>query len=254
MVGNCTLVIPAHNEADRIANLLTAFDSWERESIVVVDNGSNDETASVAAKFGVVVLEEPRLGKGYAVARGVTWARTDDVFLCDADVSGITEAAFIELLATRHDEEVLARLSIRRPADRAPVTLLTAMPLLAALGLDDQIAEPIGGLALVSRAFITRQHLHGGWGFDIGLTIASLRCSDRIREVEVVGVTHRSKCLAEYEQMAKDVLRAGLQAAEVLPWSHADCVRCNKPADAWREDVNRASGQPGHRSPRPKPH
>jgi glycosyltransferase involved in cell wall biosynthesis len=227
MVENCTLVVPAYNEADQIHHVLAAFDNWTRKSVVVVDNGSDDSTASVAARFGVVVLHEPRRGKGFAVARAAAWASTDYLFLCDADIRGITESSVADLVATCRDGEVLARLSIRRPAESAAVTLLTAKPLLAALGMD-RVLEPIGGLALVSRQFLLNQHLPGGWGFDIALTVASLRSTRRIRELEASGITHRTRALGYYKQMAEDVIRAGLQSAERIPWSHEDCVRCQR--------------------------
>jgi glycosyltransferase involved in cell wall biosynthesis len=43
--------------------------------VVVVDNGSTDGTAQVAREAGAVVVDEPRLGYGYACAAGVRAAR-----------------------------------------------------------------------------------------------------------------------------------------------------------------------------------
>lgn len=52
MVEDCTVIVPALNEADNIAHVLGAFSNWRRDRIIMVDNGSDDRTASVAAELG----------------------------------------------------------------------------------------------------------------------------------------------------------------------------------------------------------
>ncbi|MDN8576754.1 glycosyltransferase family 2 protein [Corynebacterium sanguinis] len=62
------LVIPCLNDADLLAPCLDSV-SRQREPfdcVIVVDNGSTDNTADVARSYGAVVVSEPR--------RGVTWA------------------------------------------------------------------------------------------------------------------------------------------------------------------------------------
>jgi len=221
-VNDCTVVVPAFNESDSIQHLLAGFARWPRDRIIVVDNNSEDGTSSLAAEFGIVVLHESRCGKGFAVVTGAKWAQTDYLFLCDADIKGIAESSILSLMATIDDRDVLARLSIPRSAR---VTNFTAKPLLAALGMDS-VAEPIGGLALVSRQFLLEQHLPGGWGFDIGVTVSALRASGKIPEVETPGISHRQKATSSLKGMANEVLRAGLQSFGLIPWSHEDCTKC----------------------------
>jgi len=191
-VENCTLVVPALNEANNIQQVLDAFRHWPRNRFVVVDNGSDDATTAVAADFGVVVLQECRRGKGFAVVTGAKWASTDYVFMCDADIRGITESSVIDLMSALGERNPMGRLSIMRPPENSQVTHLTAKPLLAVLGMDC-VAEPIGGLTLVSRRFLVNRHLHGGWGFDIDLTISTLRTTGKIPEVEAPGISERKK-------------------------------------------------------------
>ena len=97
MPPRLSIILPAHNEQDRLPDSLTrilgflAAQSLEAE-IIVVENGSTDRTAEVAETFarsrpGLRVLRELRRGKGLAVRRGILAATGDYRFICDVDLS-----------------------------------------------------------------------------------------------------------------------------------------------------------------------
>ncbi len=81
-----SVVIPARNEAEHLPSCLAAL-RHQREApsfeLIVVDNGSTDETALVAQRFGARVISERRPGvaqarqTGFAAARGEIIASTD---------------------------------------------------------------------------------------------------------------------------------------------------------------------------------
>jgi glycosyltransferase involved in cell wall biosynthesis len=83
-----SIILPAYNEAEVIGSvveslLAIAGDDWE---IIVVDDGSTDETASRAAADGVTVVRHPyNKGNGAAVKTGLRAAAGDIVCLMDAD-------------------------------------------------------------------------------------------------------------------------------------------------------------------------
>ncbi|HKP72410.1 MAG TPA: glycosyltransferase, partial [Pyrinomonadaceae bacterium] len=96
-----SLVIPAYNEAARLGkSLRTAFEylnaqSYESE-LVVVDDGSGDETARIAEEAGArlagrvssrVIRLSPNRGKGHAVRTGLLAARAPIALFADADLS-----------------------------------------------------------------------------------------------------------------------------------------------------------------------
>lgn len=96
-----SVVIPAYNEAERLGPSLERVAGYLGErgaeyEILVVDDGSTDGTAAVAAGYedrGVRVLRQPRnLGKGAAVRRGVLASRGRRVLVSDADLSTPIEA------------------------------------------------------------------------------------------------------------------------------------------------------------------
>jgi glycosyltransferase involved in cell wall biosynthesis len=83
-----TVIIPALNEAGCIGDLVKAALAQPVSAVVVVDNGSTDDTAGAARRAGARVVREPRRGYGYACAVGVAAAADADalVFL-DGDYS-----------------------------------------------------------------------------------------------------------------------------------------------------------------------
>ena len=68
---NVTLIIPALNEAECIGPLLAELPAGLAQQVIVVDNGSTDDTAGAARRAGAFVVREPRRGYGYACAAGV---------------------------------------------------------------------------------------------------------------------------------------------------------------------------------------
>lgn len=87
-----TVVIPAYNEASRIAACLAALEQQRTSHavvVIVVDNGSTDETANVVlsgnGRLPIRLLYEPKKGRGAARRKGFSNCRTRIVLSTDAD-------------------------------------------------------------------------------------------------------------------------------------------------------------------------
>lgn len=99
-----SIVIPAYNERARIIATLDAVVScvrsngWNAE-VIVVNDGSTDETADLVRDFGcqapeVKLMENPsNRGKGYSVRNGLIHAQGEIVMFTDADLSAPMEEA-----------------------------------------------------------------------------------------------------------------------------------------------------------------
>ena len=87
MTLDITVLIPALNEAKTIANVVKVASDAGFKNILVISDGSSDETAQLARTAGAEVLElYPNRGKGGAVKAGALKASTAYVLLLDADL------------------------------------------------------------------------------------------------------------------------------------------------------------------------
>jgi glycosyltransferase involved in cell wall biosynthesis len=84
-----SLIIPALNEAACIGPLLAELPIGLAQQVLVVDNGSTDDTAGAARRAGAQVVGEPRRGYGAACATGVAAATGDVLAFMDGDGSFI---------------------------------------------------------------------------------------------------------------------------------------------------------------------
>jgi hypothetical protein len=74
-IYNLSIIIPAYNEAERIAPLITNIRKYSDADIIVVNDGSTDHTADEARASGAVVITLPfNLGYGAALQTGFKYA------------------------------------------------------------------------------------------------------------------------------------------------------------------------------------
>ena len=92
MLSRISIIIPAYNEENSIGLVLNALPRQIIQEIIVVDNGSTDETARVAIDNGARVVKESKKGYGAACLKGIE--RLDDpdiVVFLDGDFSDFPE-------------------------------------------------------------------------------------------------------------------------------------------------------------------
>ena len=87
-----SVIIPALNEERSIGQVLSAIPQELNPKVIVVDNGSTDSTAQVAADLGAFVVQEPHRGYGRACLRGMEALTDPDIVVfLDADYSDYPE-------------------------------------------------------------------------------------------------------------------------------------------------------------------
>jgi hypothetical protein len=91
MTAVCDLVLPCLDEGPALRQLLPVVPA--EFSVIVVDNGSTDDTADVARELGATVVQEARPGYGAAVHAGVLAATSEYVALLDEVRSGSCDLA-----------------------------------------------------------------------------------------------------------------------------------------------------------------
>lgn len=84
-MATCDVVLPCRDEAPALGVLLPRIPSGF--AVIVADNGSTDDTASVARRLGAQVVTEPQPGYGAAVHAGLGAATAEYVAVMDGDGS-----------------------------------------------------------------------------------------------------------------------------------------------------------------------
>ena len=184
MKRSLSIIIPAYNEANRlpaslvmVRNYLSAA-QWDFAEIVVVDDGSADDTVQLARDAGVRVLQNPvNRGKGYSVKHGMLEAKGEWALFTDADLS--SPIGEVEKLWSAVEREGAAVAVGSRALDRSLVgvhqpllreavgrVFNAAMRLIAGLDFKDtqcgfKLFETSAGREVFSRQLLD------GFGFDV---------------------------------------------------------------------------------------
>ena len=209
-----SFIVPAYNESERLAISLPRILDYIHErqlpsEIIVVNDGSRDDTAEVVRRFAALhpeirLLENPgNRGKGYSVRNGMLHARGDVMLFTDADLSSPIEEAGKLFAALEQGADVAigsrwlrAELQTeRQPWYRQLYGRLFNLALRITLGLKFRDTQ-CGFKAFTRRAtplIFTRQRIER-WGFDPELLFLANKLKLRTAEVPVAWAhDHRSK-------------------------------------------------------------
>lgn len=175
-----SIVIPAKNEMATIESVVAgAFTAVPDAEIIVVDDGSGDQTAALARKAGAVVIQHPEsLGNGAAVKSGAR-AATGQI-LCFMDADGQHDATEIGPLVDKLHAGYAMVIGARNYGSHANVGRLAAnglYNLFASLICGRRIPDLTSGFRVV-RASLFRQFLYllpNGFSYPTTITMAFLR-------------------------------------------------------------------------------
>lgn len=179
-MSSFSIVIPAKNEAGAIGNAVAgARERYPDAEIIVVDDGSTDDTAAVAEAAGATVVRHPEsLGNGAAIKSGARAASGDIIGFMDGD--GQHDAAEFERLLAKLDSGYDMVIGARDAGSHANVGRLYAN------GIYNVIASWLTGRHIpdltsgfrVARAALFRNFLYllpNGFSYPTTITMAFLR-------------------------------------------------------------------------------
>lgn len=201
-----SIVIPAYNEGRRLAPTLDEVLSYVSQQrwmveIIVVNDGSRDNTAEVAQAYArrnsaVRVVENPgNRGKGYSVRHGILKARGDILLFSDADLSSSISEVSKLLEAVQAGADVVIgsrwlqpelqteRQSLMRQVFGRVYNLLLRLTL--GLNYKDTQCGFKAFTREAARAIFSAQRVER-WGFDAELLFLAHRLGFRVAEVPVV--------------------------------------------------------------------
>ncbi|MGH9098541.1 MAG: glycosyltransferase [Acidimicrobiales bacterium] len=181
-----TVIIPCRNEAGSLPGLLAAVP--DGYLALVVDNGSEDDTADVARRHGAEVAYEPIPGYGSAVQAGVEASSTP--VLCVIDGDGSMDPGELPRLVRLVQEGADLAVGRRRPVRRSGWPLhARAGNALVAARLRHHYGLPVHDLG-AARAAKRRVLVELGIqdrrsGYPLELLIRAARANLRIEEADI---------------------------------------------------------------------
>ncbi|HEX3425948.1 MAG TPA: glucosyl-3-phosphoglycerate synthase [Acidimicrobiales bacterium] len=199
------------------------------DELVVIDDGSHDATAVVAAAAGadVVATGTEGAGKGQAMWTGLAATTGDLVVFCDADVHQFCAHFVTGLLGPLllRDDVVFVKGFYDRPLDGHPgeggrVTELVARPLIAALFPHlGAVAQPLAGECAARREVLERLPFVDGYGVDLGLVIdvAERWGVGAVTQCDLGQRVHRNRPLRDLGPQALAILQVALNRAGLAP-------------------------------------
>lgn len=193
-----SVLIPAYNEADRIAATLAAVCSFAEEmhvrEIIVVDDGSTDDTADRAQAAGAdVVFRQENSGKGAALNRALALAQGDILLLLDADL-GATATEAVRLLGpvVSGAADMTIATFPRHAGKGGGVGLVVRLARWGIARLTGQTMQaPLSGQRTVRRRVLEDAGgFAEGWGAEVALTVSALQNNYRVLEISTQ-MSHR---------------------------------------------------------------
>lgn len=218
-------VVPAKDEEERVAATVSALRRIPAVThVVVVDDGSADQTAAVAEWVGGVEVVRHGRNRGKAAALQTGAARAGELapgaplLFADADLQGSAAnlGVVVEpVLAGAADLAIAVLPPQERPGGGFGLVVRTAREGIARLtGWTPQ--QPLSGQRCLTReAFEAALPLAPGWGVEVGMTVDVLRAGGRVVEVpcdlqhrvtgrDLAAQVHRARQLADVARALAD--------------------------------------------------
>lgn len=249
-------VIPAKDEAQRIAATIASIQGIDGvDLVVVVDDGSSDDTAAIAMAAGAIVVKHPvNRGKAAAMATGARRVAQEDLgagsgfgaggsgvrggsgvgggrgralLFVDADLeaSAANLAPLVPPIILDQADLTIANLPKQHTpgGGRGRVVRLAQRGIAQITGY--QAVQPLSGQRCITReAFDAATPLARGWGVEVGMTVDVLKAGYRVTEIPC-DVHHRVtgsdwRGMVHRAKQMRDVAMA--LAVRELPRAHQD--------------------------------
>jgi glucosyl-3-phosphoglycerate synthase len=238
-----SVCVPARDEAETVGRVVEVVHTALMEQLplvdelVVIDDGSQDDTATAAAaagadvRFAVDILpeydvEDDEGGKGQALWKGLFATTGEVVAFCDADIRNFGPEFVTGLIGPLllRDDVSLVKGFYRRPlggrADEGGrVTELVARPLVSMLLPElAPLWQPLAGECAGRRDVLEQMPFVGGYGVDLGLIIDVARHfgTGSIVQCDLGERIHRNRPLVELGPQALAIVQLILSRAGLI--------------------------------------
>lgn len=192
-----SILIPAFNEEKNIAKTLYGLKEFKNKfckdhkieaDILVIDDGSSDQTAALASKSGAKVVKlTSNRGKGGALREGLNHTDGDIIVFLDADLQETSQEVSKLLLPILNDSADVTIAKFKPVPGKKGFGLVKALAFYGVKSLTGkEIATSLSGQRAFKRQVLNDiQGIPEGFGIEVGMLVDILRKGYRVQEVDV---------------------------------------------------------------------
>ena len=214
-------VIPAFNEESTIIDVIKNVKKVKViNEIIVVDDGSTDNTYKNAKSEGIRVIKHAQnKGKGADIKTGIAHSHGDIILFLDADLYSISPKKVASILQPlENDEADFVKTSFTRARGR--VTELVVKPLFSVIFPFIKFNQPLSGQFAIKRDLLKELKIDDKWGVDIQILLQLVKKGVRILEVDIGKLKHKKQPIENLIIMSEQVIKTILSELGIIANKH----------------------------------
>ena len=230
-----SIIIPAYNEEKVVARTIETIieADYPDKEIIVVDDGSKDNTFEVASEFngrGVKVVRRPNGGKFAALNTGIAVSTGEIIITVDAD-SMITRVSLSEIVRGFEDPDVAGVAGNLKVYNRTNIlTKLQALEYIVQIQIVRRAFENFGSLTVASGAFsaFRKAALKEAGNYDPDYLLEDFDITIKLlKSHQILHGSNEAVCYTEAPETLQDVYK------QRLSWFRGDFQNFWKHRDAF---------------------